>query len=356
MRDAQFAECSGRVGQVTGALRRNRGKAGSKGNVKVCKHTQSIMHVATIVTLISILASVCGDIQPNVLGIGMSGSGLFAVYHLGVLETLIDSGVIIPGTTVMAGASGGAILSLHTCLGLTPRHTFDRLHVMLQSCAASPTTCPLADLHAFGARIMDAMLLTAPHSWERCIGRAHVHVALVQDAPALATDASCPLNLRKQGWTLTNFTSRQDVVEAAAATSYIPGIVGDACATTLRGQAVIDGGYFDHLPCPPGTEHGCLRINAFPMEESDLEEFHGVDALPFPPPGVSIDIYPGMRGEHTLPPIPVGTWSTKLIMDPVGIAPHAVALFELGREDAAAWVASHWAGAAEAATCAAEQR
>lgn len=188
-----------------------------------------------------------------VLGVGMSGSGLFALYHLGVLDTLIDTGVVIPGQTVMAGASGGAIMALHTCLGLAPQHTFDRLHTMLQSCAVSPTTCPLADLTSFGAHVMNAMLLVAPQPWERCIGRAHVHVALVDGAPELATHASCPLALRKTGWTVTNFTSREDVVEAALATSYIPGVVGHSCAASLRGRAVIDGGYYDHLPCPPGV-------------------------------------------------------------------------------------------------------
>lgn len=90
------------------------------------------------------------------------------------------------------------------------------------------------------------------------------------------------------------------------------------------------------------------------MEEADLEEFHGVDALPFPLPNTHIDIYPGMRGAHTLPPIPVGSWSTKLIMDPAGIAPHAQALFELGQGDAAAWMEQHWAPLArDAETCAA---
>lgn len=188
-----------------------------------------------------------------VLGVGMSGSGLFAVYHLGVLDTLIEAGVINPGHSVMAGASGGAIMALHTCLGLNPRHTFDHLDTMLQSCAAAPTTCPLADMTSFGAHVMNAMLLVAPQPWERCIGRAHVHVALVDDVPELATDPLCPLKLRKRGWTITNFTSREDVVEAALATSYTPGVVGHRCAVSLRGQPVIDGGYFDHLPCPPGS-------------------------------------------------------------------------------------------------------
>lgn len=191
----------------------------------------------------------------NPLAIGMSGSGLFVLYHLGVLDTLIAHNVVIPGVTVMAGASGGAIMALHTCLGLQPRHTFDHLHAMLQSCITSPTTCPLADLHGLSARVMDAMLLVAPEPWERCIGRAHVHVALVDNPPDLATDPQCPLALRKRGWMVTNFTSRDDVVEAAAATSYIPGVLGHGCATQLRGRDVIDGGYHDHLPCPPGRRH-----------------------------------------------------------------------------------------------------
>lgn len=90
------------------------------------------------------------------------------------------------------------------------------------------------------------------------------------------------------------------------------------------------------------------------MEEASLEEFHGVDALPFPQPGTQVDIYPGVRGADTLPPIPVGTWSTKLLMDPAGIAPHAKALFALGQEDAAWWVARHWGGGTRGQECAAE--
>lgn len=96
------------------------------------------------------------------------------------------------------------------------------------------------------------------------------------------------------------------------------------------------------------------------MEEASLEEFHGVDALPFPQPGTQVDIFPGVRGVHTLPPsIPVGTWSTQLLMDPAGIAPHSNALFALGQDDAAWWVERHWTGgftggAADGRLCAAE--
>lgn len=103
----------------------------------------------------------------------------------------------------------------------------------------------------------------------------------------------------------------------------------------------MDLGSYQHTVClvpQTGTEHACLRVNAFPLEESALEEFHGIDALPFPPKDTSIDIYPGMHGTHTLPPIPVGTWSTQMLMDVQGIAPHAKALYALGRDDASAWI------------------
>ncbi len=191
--------------------------------------------------------------------VGISGSGLFAVYLLGVLDTLISNHSIVPGHTVLAGSSGGGMLALHTCLGLHPRHTFVHFNAALQQCAATPHSCALSNLTNMGGRVMQAMIshLNDDQAWKKCVNKAHVHMSLVHNAPHDAAHADCPLQLRKLGWSISNWTSNEDVIHAAGATSYIPGIMGSHCATTFRGQPVIDGGYHDHLPCPPGR---CCRF------------------------------------------------------------------------------------------------
>lgn len=194
--------------------------------------------------------------------VGLSGSGLFAVYLLGVLDTLISNHTIIPGHTVMAGSSGGGMLALHTCLGLNPQRTFEHLDAVLQQCLASPRACPLSDLTNMGGRVMHAMLaqVNDEHAWKRCVGKAHVHLALVHDAPLDAMHARCPLQLRKRGWTVSNWTSNSDIINASGSTTYIPGVMGTHCAATFRGLSVIDGGYHDHLPCPPGLSYSTRWI------------------------------------------------------------------------------------------------
>lgn len=53
------------------------------------------------------------------VGIGISGTGLLVFFLLGALDALTKAGVIKPGVTPLAGSSGGSVLALAQCTGVS---------------------------------------------------------------------------------------------------------------------------------------------------------------------------------------------------------------------------------------------
>lgn len=73
----------------------------------------------------------CTPKWPNdSLGFAMVGSGYKLLYYFGVLDGLIDNGLLDPQESFMAGVSGGAIAFLGVCAGFAPKRLqkeFERL-------------------------------------------------------------------------------------------------------------------------------------------------------------------------------------------------------------------------------------
>ena len=55
-------------------------------------------------------------------GVGFSGSALMIVYHIGAVEELIKAGAYVPGTTPVAGTSGGSYIATSTTAGARVKH------------------------------------------------------------------------------------------------------------------------------------------------------------------------------------------------------------------------------------------
>ncbi|KAI8473192.1 MAG: hypothetical protein J3K34DRAFT_519202 [Monoraphidium minutum] len=191
-------------------------------------------------------------LQQGTLGVGFSGSGFLLFYFFGVLSHLLDAGVVSQRTP-MAGSSGGAITALAAgCCGRQPSDLFDDMAATAEACRRE-RQC----YHTLDAAVRRQLSETLPTDVAaRCGGTGFVAVTRVAaDGPDL------PVVLGR------DYIDRNDVIEAAAASSFLPFWSSPAPFTAVRGFDAYDGGFTSPLPCPPAAVTNvtyCIRIQAQP--------------------------------------------------------------------------------------------
>lgn len=292
-------------------------------------------------------SSVVPPLQRQVSGVGWSGSGLMIFYHAGVLAELLEAGVVQPGITPMAGTSGGSHVSALACAGAGAGAVYRAAQQVLSRCAARGEGCG-GDLDGAVEQSLGAVL--PADAWSRCRGKVHVHLTAVQQQQQEAAmesvgrvdqteeESARPMDCidqPKRGLLVSDFSSQRDLVTALAGSAYLHPASGPACSRPFRQLAVKDGGYSELLPCPPASAAaGCLRVAAVPQPLwHQWAASGGVDVLA--PPAGATDIYPGMRGLHTLP-VPLDQW-LGYMFNFAEFAPFADQIYELGRQDARHW-------------------
>eukprot|EP00877_Chromochloris_zofingiensis_P005242 jgi/Chrzof1/14719/Cz09g13100.t1 len=187
-------------------------------------------------------------LQNGSLGVGFSAAGFFVFYFWGVMSVLQELGVIKPGETKLAGVSSGAIVTTALQAGVSVdnqvKYGFDLAAYCRQ--------------HNFCVGILDKQLrqsLVAQYpsdAYQKCQQKAFVGISSVHPGQ------------KPQPLVLTNFASNKQLVNAVAASSYVPIWSGPDLAVyyndTIR---AIDGSITDRVPCPPDVQY-CLKVSSKP--------------------------------------------------------------------------------------------
>ncbi|KAL6760294.1 hypothetical protein V8C86DRAFT_1129211 [Haematococcus lacustris] len=209
------------------------------------------------------------------LGLTFSGGGFLLSYHLGVLEALQGVGVIQPGLTPVAGASSGSLAAaaFHCHMTQTGGRAMACVLGLAAACRQGGTRLRL------GGLLRQQLMQELPDKAEEaCSGRA-----------AVAVTQALPVARRIM---VTEFHSREDLLDALTASCWLPRYSGPSLTCTFRGRACMDGGTLDllpplpwssmRLPGPPGqaTEQSRLMVAEQSME-AKVVEARGANALTY---------------------------------------------------------------------------
>lgn len=163
----------------------------------------------------------------------------------GVYEVLRALGVLTPDTRV-AGTSSGALIATSHCSGLAPQKMVNDAMILIRTCRR--TTC-------IGTLDSELRATTAvafpPNAWQACRGRSWICMSQPGGSPAAPAE---PL-------LVSDYNSQDELLSAAAASSFIPFVSAPALATTFRGTRVNDGGFSLFNPCPPGVQR-CIKVSS----------------------------------------------------------------------------------------------
>jgi hypothetical protein len=254
--------------------------------------------------------------RPPVQAIGFSGSGFLLVYHLGVLTAFKEHGVIPNVTNQIAGQSGGALIGVLQCISANLTLAKAQLFQFIDICANRPPFYCIGSLLQAVSLALD-FIIPKHNSYLHCN-----HVFTVEVSPIVDLTQSCfdctPDNVKQV--LINQFTSRQDLITVLEASSFVAGVSGtDPCYVELRGNATCDGGYNipQGVPCPTNITDGCVRVSCHTG----------------PPDG---NIYPGMRGNDTLP-LAAADWNG-LSFNAPQTNQYKEAIYNTGYMDASFWM------------------
>ncbi|GBF93868.1 hypothetical protein Rsub_06867 [Raphidocelis subcapitata] len=188
--------------------------------------------------------------QAGNLGVGFSGAGFLIYFYFGVVDVLQRQLGVIKPDMPMAGASSGALILL-TTTGIVPLdamiHETDGLAAYCRGNGACMGTLE-GRIRSLAEHVLPASIPLDRN--------AHVAVTIP------ARGGAGP-----QTRLVTNFSGRQDLIDAGVASCYIPYFAGSRLTTSFRGEQVYDGSFNGNgqgwLPCPPGVAH-CVRVSSMP--------------------------------------------------------------------------------------------
>ncbi|KAI8468390.1 MAG: hypothetical protein J3K34DRAFT_459882 [Monoraphidium minutum] len=186
-------------------------------------------------------------VKGGTLGVGYSGSGLLLFYFIGVSKVLQQLGVIKPGTTRVAGTSGG-IIGCAPDFGIVDHDKFLAVGKDFVSRCRSRNNC-MGTLDAEVDRVLEQLL--PPDAASIVNGTAYILYASPDDS-------GVPIG----NWTST-YGSRDDLAQAIRTGVYIPMWSGPSMTRMFRGKRAYDGGFRRALPCPPNVTY-CVTASVLP--------------------------------------------------------------------------------------------
>lgn len=166
----------------------------------------------------------------------ISFTGIYALFsQLGVISE----------RTKIAGASSGGLMALAHCSGLAPQlPTLVRdLSALCRQRANCQTSLDRVVRETFEKAI-------PPDAYERCTDVGYVSI----------TSGKFP-SMPAENMLVSAYSSNKEVIDAAAATSYIPLWSGRNTTTRFRGRESYDGFFSNPQPCPPNVGY-CIRISS----------------------------------------------------------------------------------------------
>jgi len=310
------------------------------------------------------------------IALALSGSGFLGLFFTGAVAQLQELGLVTRATPV-TGTSGGSLVAMTNCLGLSPDQAAFVANGIAAHCRAHRSCAGTLDAAVRAAVALAVDTAAGPGATQeqkdalvrdRCAGVATAVITrLVPTAPpapaaaaastAAAAPAPAPPTFSETvAWHVSDFGGAADLAAAGAASSFVPWFSGDAAYTTFRDAPAMDGGFKEMLPpCSQGAEAAaaaaaggsapppCVRLISVPPGSVLMP---GLPALP-----ADADIAPGKYGI----PLPGGMTSAQWGAYALSAPDEGVGalMLEHGRQQAMAWAREAYpeavAGAAAAA-------
>jgi hypothetical protein len=279
--------------------------------------------------------------------LALSGSGFLGLFFTGAIAQLQELGLANRATPV-TGTSGGSLVAMISCLGLTADEAAFVANGVVSHCRARRSCAGSLDGAVRAAVALAVDTVAGPDATQdqkdalvrdRCAG---VATAVITRLVPAATEAAAPASAGPSSstpshppsfagtvaWHVSDFRGAADLAAAGAASSYIPWYSGGAAYTTFRETLAMDGGFEQMLPPCSGSPAGspCVRVSAVPPGSALMP------GLPAPPSDA--EIAPGKFG-----PLPGGmtasAWAAYALVAPgEGVS---TLMLQHGREQALAW-------------------
>lgn len=173
-------------------------------------------------------------------GIALSGCGWLLPFHIGCYETLREADAC-PDDIPIAGASGGALVAAGIASGICGDDMMKGLEEVGRWSGKNGVWMKLATPLQ---QLMNDVLPADAH--RRCNGRLHVAVC------SIAQDMELQWPLHTE--TVTEFQSREHLIETCMASSFIPFYLqASPWLKTRSGKRLVDGGLIDIVPVIEGV-------------------------------------------------------------------------------------------------------
>lgn len=178
------------------------------------------------------------------IAISFSVSGFLISYFAGIYAIFSQLGIITENTKI-AGASSGGLMALAHCSGAAPK--LPAIVAELSERCRRRANCQTTLDRGVRALFKKSI---PPDAYKRCSGVAYVSITS-DKFPTIGADNVL----------VSDFKSNEELVDAAAATSYIPLWSGRDLTTKFKGVDAYDGFFSDPQPCPPDVGY-CIRVNS----------------------------------------------------------------------------------------------
>jgi len=192
----------------------------------------------------------------------IAGSALLLPWYLGVMDVLVQEGVVDPTTTPGAGLSGGAITAMTTCAGVTAKDQFDIWKKALVQCyddwdiqsGSFPCNGELSEIVHNG---LSTFLTNETNVSDRC---SHVGVAFTEVGSTFDNLTST---------IVSNVSDDQVILTDLVSSSFL------SCSSMSKpyfvnnGRPTVDGGYSTSLDDLCGGNKNCLRVQVYYPNTTD---------------------------------------------------------------------------------------
>jgi hypothetical protein len=163
-----------------------------------------------------------------------------------------------------------------------------------------------------------------PHkksAYKNCRKKLLIEVSRFVD-PIVTPCSACD-DLNTENKIVTFYKSRSDLIKVVRASSFLSGVSAPTdCTLEMRNKPTCDGGFSTvEIPCPKNSKH-CVRVSAYVVDGTKPER--------------EANIFPGMRGEDTLP-YSAKVWAD-ISLDAVRVNAKKEEIFEFGYLDAKHWM------------------
>ncbi|XP_051144653.1 uncharacterized protein LOC127260778 isoform X2 [Andrographis paniculata] len=176
-------------------------------------------------------------------GFSFSAAALLFPYHTGVAQFLIEKDYINERVP-LAGSSAGAITSAAIASGISMEEGLRAAKKLAEDCRLHGTLFRLA------AVLRDTLHRILPNDAHiRCSGRVRVAITQIH-------------NFIPNALLVDQFESKEDLINALLASSFIPGYLSPMPATVFRNHLCIDG-IFTHF-IPPTSAPQTIGVSAIP--------------------------------------------------------------------------------------------